>query len=151
MKVRTYIAAAGVAGLLGSSAFLVPATASTQGGCGCRLHTLKFISVTKSTLPLSATSIAQQDTDVTKAGKVIGFDMLNLTFNPRTGKGSGHFAFDTRGGFIDGTLRLVSASKTTGRLTGGTGKFRGVSGSLVARSLNRAGTRTAVTITYRLR
>lgn len=101
-------------------------------------------------LPLSATSAAQQDTDVTRAGKVIGFDMLNLTFNPKTGKGSGHFAFDTRGGFIKGTLRLT-ASGATGRLTGGTGKFRRVSGSLVARSLNKAGTRTAVTIAYRLR
>ncbi len=150
MKVRTYIAAAGVAGLVGSSAFLLPAAASTPAGCGCRLHTLKFVSVTKSALPLSATSAAQQDTDVNKAGKVIGFDMLNLTFNPKTGKGSGHFAFDTRGGFIDGTLRL-SSSGATGRLTGGTGKFRGVTGSLVAKSLNKAGTRTAVTITYRLR
>ncbi len=76
--------------------------------------------------------------------------MLDPTFNPKTGKGSGHFAFDTRGGFIDGTLRLT-ASGATGRLTGGTGKFRRVSGSLVARSRNKAGTRTAVTIAYRLR
>lgn len=87
---------------------------------------------------------------MTRAGKVIGFDMLDPTFNPKTGKGSGHFAFDTRGGFIDGTLRLT-ASGATGRLTGGTGKFRRVSGSLVARSRNKAGTRTAVTIAYRLR
>jgi hypothetical protein len=150
VKARAYIAAAGVAGLVGSSAFMLPATASTQAGCACRVHTLKFISVTKSTLPLSARSIAQQDTDVTKSGKVIGFDMLNLTFNPKTGKGSGHFAFDTRGGFIDGTLRLTG-SGATGRLTGGTGKFSRVTGSLVARSLNKAGTRTAVTLRYRLR
>jgi hypothetical protein len=33
-------------------------------------------------------------------------------------------------------------------LTGGTGKYKGVTGKIVATSLNKAGTRTAVTITY---
>jgi hypothetical protein len=154
MKAKMSLAAAGVIGLLGTGAFLLPAVASTHGtdqpACACNTHTLRFISVTKAELQFSSTNVAQQDTDVTKAGKVIGFDDLNLTFNSQTGTGKGRFTFDTRGGFIYGWLRLTS-SGATGRLTGGTGKFRGVTGTVVATSLNNAGTRTAVTLTYHLR
>jgi hypothetical protein len=111
-----------------------------------KFHVLRFFSITKRTLALSKTSVAQQETDVNKRGKVIGFDDLNLTFNPKTGRGSGNFAFDTRGGFIYGALHL-SSSAATGRVTGGTGKFGGITGTIVAIP-NKAGTRTAVTITY---
>jgi hypothetical protein len=152
MRARTLVASAGVAGLLGTGAFLLPAVASTNAparpGCGCRVVTLTFTSVTKDARQLSASTAAQQDTDINSAGKVIGFDDLYLVFNQKTGAGSGNFAFDTRGGFIFGTLRL-SSSGATGRITGGTGRYRDVSGSLVARTRNKAGTRTAVTITYR--
>jgi hypothetical protein len=152
MRARTLIATAGVAGLLGTGAFLLPAVASTnapaRSACGCRVVTLTFTSVTKDARQLSASTAAQQDTDLNSAGKVIGFDDLYLVFNQKTGAGSGNFAFDTRGGFIFGTLRL-SSSGATGRITGGTGRYRDVSGSLVARTRNKAGTRTAVTITYR--
>jgi hypothetical protein len=153
MKKHMSLVAAGAASLLGAGAFLLPAAASTHHGaqpaCGCTVHKLRFISVTKHDLEFSATNVAQQDTDVTKAGKTIGFDDLNLSFNPKTGAGSGNFSFDTRGGFINGTLRL-SQDGATGKLTGGTGKYRGVTGTIVARNLNKAGTRTGVTITYRL-
>jgi hypothetical protein len=154
MRARTYIATAGLAGLLGTGAFLLPAVASTNAparpACGCRAVSLKFISVTKSTRPLSASTAAQQDTDVTAAGKFVGFDNLYLVFNVKTGGGSGNFTFDTRGGFIFGTLRLTS-SGATGRVTGGTGRYRHVTGTLAAATLNKAGTRTAVTLTYRHR
>ena len=33
-------------------------------------------------------------------------------------------------------------------MAGGTGAFKGVTGTIKAKSLNKAGTRTAVTITY---
>jgi hypothetical protein len=147
MNIRTCMAAAGAAALLGAGAFVLPASAAPTHP-GHRVHTLRFISVTKRSVNLSRTSVAQQDTDVTRSGKVIGFDNLYITFNPKTGKARGNFAFDTKGGFIFGTLRLPG-SGATGRVTGGTGKFRHARGSLVARSLNRRGTRTAVTIRYR--
>jgi hypothetical protein len=153
MRARTLVASAGVAGLLGTGAFLLPAVASTNAparpGCGCRVVTLKFISVTKDARQLSASTAAQQDTDVSAAGKFVGFDDLYLVFNAKTGAGAGNFAFDTRGGFIFGTLRVSGGSGATGRITGGTGRYRNVSGSLVARTLNKSGSRTAVTITYR--
>jgi hypothetical protein len=150
MRARTYLAAAAAAGLVGSGAFLLPAAATTeQPACSCGIQALRFISVTKNGVQFSQTTAAQQDTDVNARGQVIGFDQLWLTLNPRTGRGWGNFTFDYRGGFIYGTLRL-SDSGAAGTLTGGTGAYRHISGSLVARTLNKAGTRTAVTIRYRL-
>jgi hypothetical protein len=150
MRARTYLAAAAAAGLVGSGAFLLPAAATTQQpACSCGIQTLRFISVTKNSIQFSRTTAAQQDTDVNAKGQVIGFDQLWLTFNPKTGRGWGNFTFDYRAGFIYGTLRL-SNSGATGTLTGGTGAYRHITGSLVARTLNKAGTRTAVTIRYRL-
>jgi hypothetical protein len=156
MKARSYIAATAAAGLIGTGAFLLPAAASTQQpgstqqpACNCSLHTLKFISLTKNNVAFSKYSGGQQDTDVTSKGKVIGFDQLNITFNPKTGRGRGNFTFDYKGGFIYGTLR-AGTSGATGRLTGGTGRYAHVTGTLVARDLNAAGTRTAVTLKYRL-
>jgi hypothetical protein len=150
MKVRTYLAVAAAAGLVGSGAFLLPAAATTQQpACACGIQTLRFISVTKNSTAFSKTTAAQQDTDVNAKGQVIGFDQLWLTFDPKTGRGSGNFTFDYRGGFIYGTLRL-SNSGATGTLTGGTGEYWHITGSLTATTLNKAGTRTAVTIRYRL-
>lgn len=141
MRVRTYLAVAVAAGLIGLGAFMVPAMAGTSW----TTHTLKFISVTKKTLVLSKTTVAEQDTDVTRSGKIIGFDMLYLTFNTKTQTGSGDFSFCTRGGMMMGTLKLTKTG-ATGTITGGTGKFAGATGSVSATTLTK--TRTAVTLKY---
>jgi hypothetical protein len=43
----------------------------------------------------------------------------------------------------------LGATSITGTVTGGTGKFRGATGTISARNLNRSGSRTGVTIHYR--
>jgi hypothetical protein len=86
--------------------------------------------------------------DLNKAHKKIGFDTLNGVFNPKTGSVKIDVAFDTKGGFMYFHLHSTSPSTFAGKMTGGTGKFKHAHGSLVASNLNKAGTRTAVTITY---
>ena len=141
MKLRTYLAASSAAGLVGLGAFVVPAMAGTSW----TTHTLSFVSVTKDTLAISKTTVAQQDTDVIKSGKVIGFDLVYLTGNPKTGKGTGNFSFVTRGGFIDGSFRFTKTG-ATGAITGGTGSYAGAMGTIVAKTLTT--TTTAVTLKY---
>jgi hypothetical protein len=55
---------------------------------------------------------------------------------------------DTNGGFLYGTLTFTKGPVTHGTVTGGTGIFEGVTGTITGRNLNKSGTRTAVTITY---
>ena len=56
---------------------------------------------------------------------------------------------DTSGGFLYGTLKLSQGPVIHGTVTGGTDAFKGVTGTITGRSLNKNGTRTAITITYR--
>ena len=47
------------------------------------------------------------------------------------------------------TVTTTNGGKTfAGKVTGGTGAFKGATGTITAKALNKAGTRHAVTITY---
>jgi hypothetical protein len=75
----------------------------------------------------------QQDRDLTKSGKVIGFDELYIDFNPDFTLGKGNVTVVTNGGMLYGTLRLTQTSMT-GKVTGGTGKFKGARGTISAKN-----------------
>jgi hypothetical protein len=144
MKIRATIAAVGTAAALGlTGTILLPAAAA---GAGTVTHTLTFTSVQKSQVKFSSSSSGSADLDVNKAGKVIGFDMLNFTVNPATGKVAAGVTVDTAGGFLYGTLKLSSGPVIHGTVTGGTGAFAGATGTITA--TQKTATRTAVTITY---
>jgi hypothetical protein len=146
MKIRTSIIAAGAAVVLGTTGALVlPAVASAHS----TTTTLKFISVTKKSIMFNKASGASQDTDVNAAGKTIGFDMIYFSATSAT-SGSVNVTLDTTGGFLygTGTINVKTGAFTNGKVTGGTGAFKGATGTIKAKSLNKAGTRTAVTITY---
>jgi hypothetical protein len=159
MKVRTSIAAVSAAALLaGTGAIAIPAFASTASTASTARaansastsasHTLKFTSVTKKTVDFSKTNVGQQDTDVNAKGKTVGFDQLNISVNPKTGKGSILVTIDAKGGFLIGVLPLTSSKTLKGIITGGVGSYKDAFGSITAKALNKAGTREAVTITY---
>ena len=145
MKVRTTLAAIGTAFVLGTTgALALPAVAaSAHSGT----QTLRFISVTKKSIMLTKTSGAQQDTDVNAAGKTVGFDMLYL---PAASAATGalNITVDTAGGFLYGTLRInfKTGAITNGKVTGGTGAFKGATGTIKVKTISR--TRHAITITY---
>jgi len=147
MKVRTSIAAAITAAALlggGGAALALPAAASTGSGT----HTLKFISVTRKTLTFTKTDSGQQDTDVNSKGKTVGFDMLNISVNPKTGKGSILVTIDAKGGFLIAVLPTSKGKILPGLVTSGVGIYKDAFGSIVTKSLNKAGTRTSVSISY---
>ena len=144
MKTRMSVAAAAAAGLLGASAFLLPALGSPASAT----HTLKFTSVQMSSLNFSRTTFGQSDVDVNKAHQKVGFDTLNGSFNPKTNAVKIDVSVDTKGGFMYFHLHSTSPKTFEGPMTGGTGKSKNSQGSLVATNLNKSGTRTAIIITY---
>jgi hypothetical protein len=121
----------------------VPAAASPR----VVTHTLKLISIRKDSASFTKTSSGQADLDVNHAG----YDMLHFSFNPTTRQASAAVTLDTAGGFLYGVLRTTNNPVIHGRVTGGTGAFRGAIGTITAKVLNKTGTRTAVTITYHRR
>jgi hypothetical protein len=145
MKIRITIAAAAAAVALGiTGALVVPAVASTHSAS----HTLKFVAVLKKLVIYTKTTVAEQDTDVTRAGKIIGFDELYAT---QTGKttGTATVAYAENGGLLYGALTLThDGARAHGTVTGGTGTFKGATGTITAKPANSSGTHSAVTITY---
>ena len=64
--------------------------------------------------------------------------------------GAVNITVDSAGGFLygTGTVTFKTGALSNGKVTGGTGAFKGVTGTIKAKNLNKQGTRTAVTITY---
>jgi len=144
MKVHLPVAAVGAAALISGGALLLPAAASAHSVT----HKLTFTAIKQKSASFSRTANGVAENDYDKAGKIIGFDVIYVAFNPQTHRPSGGVTLDTNGGFLYGTLEFAQNPVIHGTVTGGTGKFKGVSGTITARSLNKSGTRTAVTITY---
>jgi hypothetical protein len=145
MRFRTLITAAGAAAILGcTAAAVLPAAASAR----TTTHTLKFVSVTQKMVTFSKTNLGQQDTDVNSKGKTVGFDMLNITVNPKTNTGTILFTVNAAGGFLIGYLPYSTKTTLTGTVTGGVGTYKGAFGKIVAKVLNKARTKVSVTITY---
>jgi hypothetical protein len=145
MKIRMSIAAVGAAALLGTGALVLPGVASANNAS----HTLKFISVQKKSIMFTRTTGASQNTDVNAAGKTVGFNMLYFKASS-TGSAAINVTVATSGGFLygTGTISLKTGAFSNGKVTGGTGSFKGATGTIKAKNLNKAGTRTAVTIIY---
>jgi hypothetical protein len=147
MKHRNAIAAIATAtALAGTCAVVVPA--ASAGTSAPKTHTLSFTSVQEAVRNYSQTISSQQDRDVNKAGKVVGYDLLYLVFNPKTETAKLNFTAVTSGGFVYGVASASSSPVIHGTVTGGTGAFKGAAGTIVAKNLNPSGSKTAVTITY---
>jgi hypothetical protein len=147
MRARTSITAAiAAAALVGGAgaALALPAGASADSVT----HTLKFTSVTTKTVSFAKSDSGVQDTDVNSKGKAVGFDTLNISVNAKTGTGTVLVTVDANGGFLIGYLPISKGKIGPGLITGGVGTYKGAFGSIVTKSLNASGTRTAVTISY---
>jgi hypothetical protein len=144
MKLRTSLAAAGAAAVLGiTGALVLPAVASAHSSA----TTLKFTAVQKAEVAFGKTAEGIQDTDVNAAGKTVGFDELYVAFDAATGTGAANVTVDTNGGFLYGTFDISkSGAVTNGKVTGGTGAFTGATGTIKVKTISS--TKHAVTITY---
>jgi hypothetical protein len=144
VKLRTSLAAAGAAVVLGTTgALALPAIASAHSAT----HTLKFIAVQKATDNFTKATQGVQETDTNTAGKTIGFDMIYVAVTSPT-SAAVNATVETTGGFLYGTfsLNLKTGAVTNGKVTGGTGAFAGATGTIKAKTIS--GTKHAVTITY---
>ena len=123
MKHRITVAAIATAAALGGAcSFLVPmASASTASASTAKTHTLSFTSVQESVVNYSRTVFSQQDRDVNKAGRVVGYDLLYLVFNPKTETAKLNLTAVTSGGFVYGVANASSNPVIHGTVTGGTG------------------------------
>jgi len=144
MRLRTSLAAAGAAVVLGTTGALVlPAVASAHG----TTHTLRLVSLQKGAVGFTRNSGGLQGTDVNAAGKTVGFDMLYFkAASPSTV--AVNFTVDTKGGFLYCTFTFHPRTGvvTNGKVTGGTGAFAKATGTVRVKTISS--TTHVITITY---
>jgi hypothetical protein len=142
MQKALALAALGSAGAVGLGAVAMPALASS----GSTTHTLKFVAVNqKQTQPSKRTFV--EDDQAKRGGKVIGFGILDGRITSSTG-GTGVVAFGMKDGIVYAKVTINNTPTTNGTITGGTGPFKGASGTISVTNLNKSGTRASVTIRY---
>jgi hypothetical protein len=145
MKLRTRISitAIATAAAVGTTgAVLLPAASAKT-----ITHTTTFTSLRQTNVTFSPTAGGEVDKDVNKAGKLVGWDLVRITIDPKTQKIAGGFTLMTKGGFLYGTVSPANGT-THGKLTGGTGSFRGATGTILVKDLNKSGSKSAITITW---
>jgi hypothetical protein len=152
MRIRAIIGTGAAAVLATAASTLIPLAASAQPATPtAKVHTYTFISLTHKEID-SSHGVADDDYDVNATGKLVGFDTIYGTYNPKTGKVDAYIAVTTTGGMLYGyATGAPNGAIFKGTVTGGVGAFRHAKGTIYARNLNAAGTRSAVTITYTIR
>jgi hypothetical protein len=140
---RTWIAAA-TAGALGVAGIGTGVAVATSAATS---HTLKFNSVQTSTKRFGSHFI-NADTDKVH-GKQIGSDVVDAVFNSKTQTFKISFAGALKGGIIYGAGKgSASTDKFTGKVTGGTGKYKNVTGTIKGTSYGVDGDNEHLTLVY---
>jgi len=152
MKLRTSLAAAGAAVVLGTmGGFLLPAVANAHSAAVANApaatHTLKYIALSKGAVSFTRATGGIQDTDVNAVGKTVGFDVLYFKAASASTLAV-NTTVDTKGGFLYATFtfHFKTGVVTNGKVTGGTGAFAGATGTIKVKTISRI--KHAVTITY---
>jgi hypothetical protein len=143
MKIRSSIMAAAAVVLLGGTgALALPAVA----GAHSATTTLKFTAVRSKVVSwLDINSFAYKETDRDSTGAVVGFDVVYFQ-NQSCCSVSANVAFAIKGGLLYGSFDWSGGPITNGKVTGGTGVFQGVTGTITGTTNDL--TRIRFTITY---
>lgn len=109
------------------------------------MTTLTFVSRTDNTMNFAdTTSSANQDTDLDSKGNTIGYDSTYVTTTAAGATADAALAID--GGFLYATFTTGDGQNWSGEVTGGTGKFKGATGTVTATA--KSTTELEVTVDY---
>jgi hypothetical protein len=136
MRARTYLALAAAAAVAATASATIPALAAPAA----TVHTLHFEAVQVYAHQFSASSFIELDKDVS-GGKVIGTNELDWSGNNAT------VALALSKGFLYGRFSVSNSGTFSGSVTGGTGAYRGDSGTITGHAVSS--TMAAVTVKYR--
>ena len=139
MKVRTSLALAGSAAALATAGLVAgPALASSASAT----HTLKFTTHTITMHSVGKNGGVELDKD-THGGKIVAYDMIDFVSS-----NGGDVSLGLPGGFLYGHLTFnTKTGVTTGKVTGGAGRYKGDTGTIKGQPAGKSGS-SNVTVTY---
>jgi hypothetical protein len=142
-------AVATVAGSALAGAAVLPGSAAPEAVS----HTRHYVLIQTGSHGIGKFTFAGTD-KVRKAGKVVGFDSVTGRFSRPQNRVVIQAAFALRGGLILAKLHNVAATGPggpldfTGRITGGTGTYHGITGTVDAHQPTDSSKKTFLTLTY---
>ena len=111
-----------------------------------KTHTVKLTSTQVSEKFLPGDHFVDADKDLS-SGKYVGTDSVSGQYNAKTEKVKGEAAFALSGGMIYANVEISDKTAVlAGKLTGGAGKFKGISGTVTGTVVSEKV--TDVTIAY---
>ena len=139
MKIRMSLALAGSAAALATAGLLAgPALASSASAT----HTLRFTTHTITQHSVGKNGGVELDKD-THGGKIVAYDMIDFVSS-----NGGDVSLGLPGGFLYGHLTFnTKTGATTGKVTGGSGRYKGDTGSIKGKPVGKSGS-SNVTVTY---
>ncbi|MBE7195609.1 MAG: hypothetical protein INR66_24420 [Gordonia polyisoprenivorans] len=144
MKRKTTLLVAGLA----SASFAVGGAGVALASSSAASHTLKFTSVQTAQHSIGKYGFADSDKDVAN-GKVIGYDVVNGTYNPKTSTITVDVAASLSGGILYGHgTGSLKTGKFKGKVTGGTGIFKGAEGTITGQATGKHGQDEHLVVVY---
>jgi hypothetical protein len=147
MRKSVLAAVALLAGSALSGAAVLPGTAAA--GTDSKAKTMKFVLHEKTSHSVGRYDFA--GTDVAKrAGKVIGYDAITGHYFPATDSVTIDVSVALKGGIITGRVSSDpdTPNQYNGPILNGTGKYKGIDGTVSAHSPSESSKKTFVTLNY---
>jgi type II secretory pathway pseudopilin PulG len=136
------------AGLLATAVSSSTATSSAAASAERATHTKRFVLHQVASANLGSNSFAGTDRVKSRAiNKPVGFVSYTGTFNRDTDTVRLWAGIALKGGIINARVTLTEAPPFTGRITGGSGAYEGITGTVTGRSM---GPKTYLTLHYEL-
>lgn len=141
------LVAAGVASLDSASASTSTRTTAAATSAVGKAHTEHFVVIAGDNHGLGENKFG--GIDVNKSGgKVVGFDTISGTLRPAQQELVIDVAISRKGGLIFGHIVQDFVGHVDGKVTGGTGAFKGVSGTITGHVSPQNEDRTLLTMTF---
>lgn len=109
-------------------------------------HHMRFVAYSDRNIRFGQTTFGGTEID-RRDGHRVGFDVISGKFNLTTHSVTIYVSVARRGGLLHAKVHDVSNTRYVGRVTGGSGRFKGASGTVTAQDLKGNGTRVIVTYT----
>jgi hypothetical protein len=123
------------------------ASALNSASATAPVHTWKFVAIQTGSHSLGKFTFAGTDKDRTK-GKVVGFDTITGRFHVRTRTVDIDFALARKGGLMFGHVVGTEAGEFTGTVRGGTGRYKGATGTVTGHNAPQNDKKTFLTVRW---
>lgn len=112
-------------------------------------RTLKFVAISDKSHEFGRFGFEGTEID-RNHGRLVGYDLISGIYDPSTRQVKIYVAIARKGGLIFARVHSTSDTTYVGRVTGGSGRFKGAYGKLTARNAPHNNDRTYITVHFTL-